>query len=74
MGDFQPVAIDDLHSSIDYFRHSLDIPEPQQQPSLIKEFSPEEEYFRLCLLSLKMNFHEVNREFVFDLSASKLYK
>ena len=72
MGDFQPVAIDDLHS-IDYFRHSVDIPEPQQ-PSPVKEFSPEEEYFRLCLLSLKMNFHEVNREFVFDLSASKLYK
>ncbi len=35
---------------------------------------PEEEYFRLSVLSLKMQYNEVDKDFVFQIGSKKLFK
>ena len=35
---------------------------------------PEEEYFRLSVLSLKMQYQEIDRDFVFQMSSKRLYE
>ena len=41
---------------------------------LVQWRDPEEEYFRLSVLSLKMQFNDLDRDFVFQVSSKKLFK
>lgn len=48
--------------------------QPTPVPSHNELRDPEEEYFRLSVLSLKMQYNDIDKDFVFQISSKKLFK